>query len=88
MRITHIYYDDHFEHRYRKIPRRVKELAKTREILFRENPFNQQLKTHKLHGREKEAWSFSIAYHYRITFIFLEKNSVLFLDIGTHNQVY
>ena len=54
MRITHIYYDDHFKHRYRKLPHQVKEFAKLKETLFRKNPFDSQLKTHKLHGRDKE----------------------------------
>ena len=64
------------------------EFAKAGEKLFRENPFTPQLKTHKLHGRDKEVWAFSVSYRHRIKFIFLKEDSVLFLDVGTHNQVY
>jgi len=74
-----------FEKHYRKLPQRVKEEAKTKERTFRENPFDPTLRTHKLHGPEKEAYAFWISYSYRIKFIFLDEDSVLFLDIGTHD---
>ena len=88
MQILHIYYDSCFERRYRKLPPRIREFAKVGEKLFRENPFDPQLKTHKLHGRDKEVWAFSVSYRHRIKFIFLKEDSVLFLDVGAHNQVY
>ena len=55
--------------------------------LFRANPFDPILRTHKLHGKEKEAWAFWIDYTYRIKFIFLNDDVALFLDIGTH-EIY
>ena len=57
------------------------------EKIFRENPFNPILKTHKLTGKEKEAWAFWINYTYRIKLLFLNDEEVLFLDIGTH-EIY
>jgi mRNA-degrading endonuclease YafQ of YafQ-DinJ toxin-antitoxin module len=63
----------------------VKEEAKGKELAFRENPFDSTLKTHKLHGKEKDACAFWINYSYRIKFIFLDAETVLFLDIGTHD---
>ena len=74
-----------FEKHYRKLPKRIKEEAKTKELAFRENPFDPTLRTHKLHGVEREAYAFWITYSYRIRFIFLDDESVLFLDIGTHD---
>lgn len=73
-----------FEKHYKKLPKRIKEKSKEKEKIFRENPFDQQLKTHKLSGREKQTWAFWIDYTYRIKFIFLSDEEVLFLDIGTH----
>jgi mRNA-degrading endonuclease YafQ of YafQ-DinJ toxin-antitoxin module len=58
--------------------------------LFIENPFHAQLKTHKLSGRLRNLWSFSISYHYRVVFYFTidkPKKAVL-IDIGTHEEVY
>jgi len=74
-----------FEKHYKKLSKDTKERAKEKEKLFRENPFHPVLNTHKLSGKEKESWVFWITYSYRIKFIFLNNDEVLFLDIGTHD---
>jgi len=74
-----------FDRHYRKLSKRLKEAAKEKEPLFRENLFHPSLRTHKLHGKEKGAWAFWINYHYRIKFLFLSDNNALFLDIGRHD---
>lgn len=76
---------DRFTKQYKKLPTVIKKQAQHKEFIFRSNPFDARLDTHKLVGREKECWSFSVNYSYRIKFIFLTKNSVLFLEIGTHS---
>ncbi len=85
MRIKTIETRSLFDKHYRKLPRRIKELAKEKERLFRENPFDPHLETHKLHGKEKETWAFSINRNYRIKFLFVAEDTVLFLDAGTHD---
>ena len=60
----------------------MEEAARKKEIAFRENPFDAVLRTHKLHGKEKDAYAFWIDYSRRIKFIFLDEETVLFLDIG------
>lgn len=77
-----------FEKKYRRLPEIIKEEAKEKEFLFRKNPFNPQFKTHKLSGKNKECWAFWITYSCRIKFIFLSDGEVLFLDVGTHDEVY
>ena len=74
-----------FERAYTKLPRAIKEKAKQHEIIFRANPFDPRLNTHKLHGKDNEAWAFSIVRKFRIKFLFLASDSVLFLDVGTHD---
>jgi len=74
-----------FKKNYKKLPQKIKGRAAAKERIFRENPFSSTLKTHKLHGKEKEMWAFWIDQKYRIKFVFLEDGVVLFLDIGTHD---
>ena len=74
-----------FERHYRKLAARDREDAKKKETIFRHNPFDSRLRTHKLHGKEREAWAFWINYSCRIKFIFLDEETVLFLDIGSHD---
>ena len=67
----------------------LKKAIKERVEIFIENPFDSRLDTHKLKGKLKELWSFSIDYDIRIVFRFLEnQNKVIFEDIGGHGEVY
>jgi addiction module RelE/StbE family toxin len=56
--------------------------------LFKNNPFDPKLRTHKLSGKLKDLWSFSIEYDLRVIFSFAEQNKVVFVDIGGHKEVY
>lgn len=84
MAIKIIKVSNKFKKQYKSIPHIVKQRAEEKENIFRENPFDAELNIHKLHGKEKDIWSFSINYSYRIKFIFLADEEVLFLEIGTH----
>ncbi|WP_041620040.1 type II toxin-antitoxin system RelE/ParE family toxin [Stanieria cyanosphaera] len=55
---------------------------------FTVNPFDQSLKTHKLSGKLQELWSFTIDYDARVLFYFTEEGNAVFVDIGSHDQVY
>ena len=58
--------------------------------VFISHPFDSKLKTHKLSGRLKGAWSFSIEYDMRVVFYFTKDKpqKAVFVDIGNHNEVY
>ncbi|NJM48922.1 MAG: type II toxin-antitoxin system mRNA interferase toxin, RelE/StbE family [Alkalinema sp. RU_4_3] len=56
--------------------------------LFTTDPFEPSLKTHKLSGKLKEFWSFSVDYDQRVVFYFTEDSKAVFTDIGTHDEVY
>lgn len=67
------------------LSRNLIELAQQKEIVFKVNPFDPRLNTHKLHGKDKDAWAFSINRSHRIKFIFIDSLTVLFLEVGTHD---
>lgn len=79
-----IYYSPHFSRKFKKIPLYLKKTVVERESIFREDPFDARLKTHKLHGKLKGYLSFSITYKNRILFEFLSNNEVLFVDVDDH----
>lgn len=64
------------------------EKFKSKIKLFEEDPFNPILRTHKLSGILKEYWAFSIDYNLRVIFKFIDSNTALLIDIGTHDEVY
>jgi len=57
---------------------------------FISNPFDQKLKTHKLSGKLKGLWSFSITYNIRVVFYFTNDKppKAIFVNIGDHDEVY
>jgi len=78
-----IYYHPQFRSSYQKLSLHIKDKAETKERIFRKDPFDHRLKTHKLHGKLKRLWSFSVDDKYRVVFEFSASN-VIFLDIGDH----
>jgi len=81
-----IIYSSKFAREYRKLPKEVKTLAEKQEDIFRKDPFDPKLKTHKLKGRLKGFLSFSIGYKYRIIFEFgTNKSTVYFHSVGDHD---
>ncbi len=63
----------------------LKKLAKT--------PFDQVLKTHKLHGKLRGLWACEVEYDCRIVFTFEKEpdtgnDMIVLVDIGKHDEVY
>lgn len=58
--------------------------------LFIADPQNQQLKAHKLSGKLKGLWSFSVEYDVRVVFYYTndKPQKAIFIDIGNHDEVY
>ncbi|MDX2271995.1 MAG: type II toxin-antitoxin system mRNA interferase toxin, RelE/StbE family [Cyanobacteriota bacterium] len=50
--------------------------------------FDPSLKTHKLSGNFREFWSFSVDCDERVLFYFTEDGKAVFVDIGSHDEVY
>lgn len=59
-----------------------------RVAIFQNDPHDPRLRTHKLSESMKDLWSFSIDYDMRVLFSFVSPNRALFVDIGTHEEVY
>lgn len=77
-----------FKEEYNELPKNIREKAKKQEKLFKNNPFYPSLHTEKLTPKSKEVWSFRIDKNYRIVFRFLDKDKVLFLNVGPHDWIY
>jgi len=82
-----IYYSTKFAKEYKRLSTETKRLAEKKEKIFRTNPFDRKLKTHKLNGHLKDFWSFSIDRKNRIIFEFVDENTISFLSVGSH-QIY
>ncbi len=81
-----IHLSSRFKKSFRKLHPQIQKKAVLKTSVFKDNPFTPQLDTHKLHGEKKEEWAFSVDYSYRISFVFVWNNAILFTDIGTHDM--
>jgi len=83
--MVEVEYSPKFARMYAKLPRRTKSAAEEKEEIFRQDPFDPRLRTHKLGGRLKKHWAFSIDHRYRIVFSFAGGGLVRFHTVGTHD---
>lgn len=78
-----------FKKSFRKLHPRIQEKAIEKMRIFEESKsFDSHLNAHKLHGKQKAEWAYSVDRSYRISFIFLNGSKVLYLNIGTHDELY
>jgi len=77
-----IFYSSKFLRSFKKLPKPIQDEFRKKEIVFRENPHDPGLRTHKL--KDREEWSFLVTYQIRVIFIF-ENNHALFVNIGDHS---
>jgi addiction module RelE/StbE family toxin len=77
-----------FVKRQKKMQRNQQDALGERLLLFVENPFNPILENHKLHGEKEGCRSINITGNVRAVYEEIDDSSVLFLDIGTHHELY
>lgn len=85
-----IHYHKSFLKAYRKniqVNKKLDLQFRRRVDIFKQNHMHPILRNHPLRGNKKGLRSFSITGDVRVVY-FSEDDSVTFLDIGTHNQVY
>jgi mRNA-degrading endonuclease YafQ of YafQ-DinJ toxin-antitoxin module len=80
-----IIYSSKFEREYKKLTPELKLIAKKKEKVFRKNPFQSSLETHKLAGKLYPFWSFSISFSHRIIFEFMSEKLIYFHSVGSHD---
>ena len=90
MRIK-IVYSPNFRRKIVKLIRKkpgILSLLENAVTLLMQYPAATSLKIHKLNGELNNKWALSLSHDLRIIFSKGEKNTVRFLDIGSHDDVY
>lgn len=77
-----IFYSPQFLKSFKKLPKEIQDLFRVKEIIFRKNPFNPILGTHKLKGENR--WSFCVTYKIRVIFNF-QNDTYILVNIGDHS---
>lgn len=82
-----ILYSPQFRKKFHKFPPIVQNYYRKQERIFQENWRDARLHLKKLRGYPF-AFSFRITRSYRVIFIFVEQNAVLFSEIGHRKDIY
>lgn len=80
-----IAYTPSFERQFHKCDILLQVEAKEKIELLKDFSNHRTLKVHKLSGRLKGRYSFSVNYKFRILFSYLSKDEVVLLGIGDHD---
>jgi mRNA-degrading endonuclease YafQ of YafQ-DinJ toxin-antitoxin module len=83
-----ILYLKKFVKQYKKLPLEIKKLSEEKERIFRKDPFDPRLKTHKLRGELKYFLAFLMNNDIRVIFDFDKNKNVRFYIIGNHDIYY
>lgn len=79
-----VFHGPRFERSLKKLHPVLIEKVIERTSVFMKDPFDARLNAHKLHGKLKDKWSFSVDKKNRILFEF-NNGDVIFLDVGDHD---
>lgn len=77
-----------FDKKFRKLAKKLQLQAKARVLIFLENPLHPILNNHLLHGDLKLIRSININGDLRILFEIVNADTVHFIDIDTHSNLY
>ena len=80
-------YSTRFIRTFRKVNPALQEEIIERTELLKDSSNHKRLRVHKLSGKLKKVWSFSVNYRVRITFARIKKNVIVLETIGTHDEV-
>ncbi len=83
-----VFFHKNFVKKYKKLGPSEKKRVKERRNLFFKDPYHPLLYNHALHGAYMGYRSISVTGDMRIIYKFLDKDSVLFADIGSHSELY
>lgn len=77
-----------FLKKYDKLRASEKKRFKERRDIFLKDPYDPILNNHALHGKYVGYRSISVSGDVRVIYKFLDKNTVIFVEMGTHSNLY
>jgi len=84
--VIEIEYTSYFVRKFKKLDARLQDDIVEKIELFRDSQNHAALKVHKLTGRTKEQWAFSVNYSDRVVFHWSkDKQTAYLLDVGDHS---
>lgn len=83
-----LHYSKNFKKQFKKLPLKMQERFEERLVMFLEDENDKRLAIHKLSGKMKNLWSFSVTGGIRVVFDKNFSGVVYFIAIGSHSELY
>ncbi|MEK7152252.1 MAG: type II toxin-antitoxin system mRNA interferase toxin, RelE/StbE family [Patescibacteria group bacterium] len=83
-----IIYSKQFRKNFQKLRSGEKKKFAERVDIFMRNTSNPLLRDHPLHGAYSHLRSFNVTGDIRVLYEYVQKDTVLFIDIDTHSNLY
>jgi mRNA-degrading endonuclease RelE of RelBE toxin-antitoxin system len=75
-----------FKRSYKRMPVKIRKDFSEKIKTFQKDPFQPSLSVHKLEGRLDEYYSFYLKDGYRVLLDFVGENTVVLVNIGSHDD--
>jgi addiction module RelE/StbE family toxin len=83
-----VQFHKNFLKRFAKLPMKIRDRAAERLERFRADPFDASLENHPLTGKFRGSRSINVTGDFRAIYDSISDTEVVFIDIGTHSQLY
>jgi len=83
-----IIFHRNFDKQIRKLRPAEREKLRSRLKIFLADPFDRQLNNHPLKGERADYRSINIGGDLRAVFKYVDTNRCIFVEIGTHGELY
>lgn len=77
-----------FEKKYAKVPAKIQKQFKERRNIFITNPSHPTLNVHPLSGDRDGQWSFNVTSDWRVLYMYVDEDTIIFIDLDTHSNLY
>lgn len=77
-----------FTKKFSKLNKKERSKCKNKLNLFLDDPFHKRLNNHALQGKYKGLRSINISGNLRAIYEMTNNNTVFFIDLGTHSNLY
>lgn len=83
-----IFFRTYFQKKYLKLSEKLRIQVRNRIFLFENNSSHPLLRNHPLKGKYKGYSSINITSDYRAIYTAIDKDTIEFTDIDTHDKLY
>ena len=85
MALLKIGYTPTFLRQYKKLEQALQKAVKDKIEEFRDRKNHKKLEVHKLHGKHKECYAFSVDHRNRVSFMYIDAQTVALLGVDDHD---